>query len=157
MSRILIGLIPSLLIATWFAWLQSALIYGAFRWIEKRWESFAYAGFVPLMIYLQVSLSSWNRISAPLRSPELGWTVSFVVAALFGGWFHRRSGGASRHSQMAFLLLFEAICFSIAVNDYGRLYQKFLSKYLEWHASIPGARPSGDLDMAEPARAPRFR
>jgi hypothetical protein len=108
MSATLVNAIAPFLIATLVAWLQSILAYGVLRLIESKWRLFPYLVFFPLLAYVLYVMASSGDETAMMTF------FAFGVAAALGGWFHRRSGGASRHWLGAFALVFEAIMLSVA-------------------------------------------
>lgn len=113
MNSSLADVFPATLIATWIAWLHAAVIYGAFRRGEKRWVGLPYWGLVPLALYFGLEVVPWLTMNPMGRNQELTRIGTYVLAALLGGFFHLRSGGASRHYFGAFLLMFETINFSV--------------------------------------------
>jgi hypothetical protein len=101
------------LAATLLAWMQSGLAYGVFRWGESKWHLLPYVAFLPLATYFFYTLISLdgNPMSSVLVVGFL-----FTLVAMLGGWFHRRSGGASRHWLGAFALVFDATLISLAIT-----------------------------------------
>ncbi|RYG56230.1 hypothetical protein EON80_29610 [bacterium] len=113
----LIRVIPYLLATTLVASVHGSLCYALCRWIERKWTDFPTTILTFLLVFLVVtsdvgiSYNIPNKETLVLDSLRAA-LVWYGPLALLGGWFHRRSGGASQHLFAAELVVMMAICLS---------------------------------------------